>query len=315
MNAAESYLKTQRVAQSLGVSVSTIKRWVDSGMIRAARTVGKHRLIPKSEALRLAREKGFSLDKIEALSSLGSSHGQRISDQVRASLQSALIDGRVRETRALIETLYSSGVSAVALADDLIGPVMRHIGHQWLVGQVDIYQEHRATQMIAASLMDLIHRVGDAQTASQPLALVANCEGDPYILPGLLCELALLESGWRVQNLGVNLPLRSLANATIHSWPRLICISVSYVSDVERFAAEYEAFHEAAAATNAAVILGGAALTPELRSKLVFATFGERMSHLAEFARLIVPKGSPTSPEAETSNGGDSANLTAVAPR
>jgi predicted site-specific integrase-resolvase len=34
MVSAELYFKTQRIAQALGVSVSTIKRWVDSGMIR-----------------------------------------------------------------------------------------------------------------------------------------------------------------------------------------------------------------------------------------------------------------------------------------
>ena len=50
------YLKTQTVASVLGLSVSTVKRWVDSGTISAVRTEGKHRLIPKSEAIRLARE-------------------------------------------------------------------------------------------------------------------------------------------------------------------------------------------------------------------------------------------------------------------
>ena len=54
MIAAEHYLKTRGVAKALGVSASTIKRWVDSGMIRAVRTAGKHRLIPLSEALRVA---------------------------------------------------------------------------------------------------------------------------------------------------------------------------------------------------------------------------------------------------------------------
>ncbi len=31
MIASEPYLKTQRVAQALGVSVSTVKRWVELG--------------------------------------------------------------------------------------------------------------------------------------------------------------------------------------------------------------------------------------------------------------------------------------------
>ena len=52
----DDYLKTQTVAEALGLSVSTIKRWVDSGTIQAVRTVGKHRLIPRAEAIRMAQE-------------------------------------------------------------------------------------------------------------------------------------------------------------------------------------------------------------------------------------------------------------------
>ena len=51
-------LRTQVVANGLDLSVSTIKRWVDAGAIKAVKTAGKHRLIPRSEARRLARELG-----------------------------------------------------------------------------------------------------------------------------------------------------------------------------------------------------------------------------------------------------------------
>ena len=39
----------------------------------------------------------------------------------------------------------------------------------------------------------------------------------------------------------------------------------------------------------AAVILGGRAFDPELRSRLMYASFGDRMAHLAEFARRMLP--------------------------
>jgi hypothetical protein len=52
---------------------------------------------------------------------------------------------------------------------------------------------------------------------------------------------------------------------------------------------EYRFFQDSAAAVGAAVIGGGQALGPELRSKLVFAGHGDRMAHLAEFARLLSP--------------------------
>ena len=42
-------------------------------------------------------------------------------------------------------------------------------------------------------------------------------------------ELVLRQMGWRVRNLGINLPLSSLAHATIALRPRLIFASVSFV--------------------------------------------------------------------------------------
>jgi hypothetical protein len=41
------------------------------------------------------------------------------------------------------------------------------------------------------------------------------------------------------------------------------------------------------------VIVGGQALSQDLRSKLVYASFGDRMAHLAEFARCIPNHSSP----------------------
>ena len=124
MIAAEPYLKTQRVAEVLGVSASTIKRWVDTGMIRAVRTFGKHRLIPVSEALRLAREQGVQAAKLELLAGLGSSRASQIDDSVRDLLFKMLCDGKEQSAKTLIQSVYAAGCGAAVLADNLIRPVM-----------------------------------------------------------------------------------------------------------------------------------------------------------------------------------------------
>lgn len=294
MVAAEPYLKTQRVAQALGVSVSTIKRWVDSGMIRAARTVGKHRLIPVSEALRLAREQGFPEANLEWLTGAGAAGPGTAPEGPVPLLERLLREGKLAESRAFVHSLYNSGQEAVSLADDVVRPVMARIGHGWMVGSLDVYEEHEATRAMAAAVRDLVDGVA-RERRNGPLALGATTEGDPYVLPGLLGELVLLELGWRVRNLGVNLPLRSLAQAALRDRPRLIFVSVSYLRDEDQFVREYRSFHESAAAVGAAVIVGGQALGPGLRPRLVFAGHGDRMAHLAEFARrLSPPEASPT---------------------
>ena len=108
-------------------------------------------------------------------------------------------------------------------------------------------------------------------------------------MPSLVAELVLREMGWQVRNLGINLPFRSLAHATIAVRPRLIFTSVSYVQNQDTFVSEYRSFYEAAKSVNAAVIVGGQALSPELRSLLVYASCGDRMAHLAEFAQRSRP--------------------------
>ena len=53
------------------------------------------------------------------------------------------------------------------------------------------------------------------------------------------------------------------------------------------FVREYLSFYAVAAANDAAVIVGGQALSPELRARLLYASHGDRMAHLWEFARRI----------------------------
>ena len=268
---AETYLKTQQVADELGVSVSTVKRWVDSGTIRAARTVGKHRLIPRSEAIRLAKEQGLSVARIEGIEAVN--EGGSV-----AFLESLLRDARNQDAIHFIQSLYESGQSAVELADQLIGPVMSRIGHAWMVGSLDVYQEHEATQTVTSALRGLIDRSSSKRPHTGPLALGASTEGDPYVLAGLLGELVLREQGWQVRNLGINLPLCSLTQATLRHRPRLVFISVNYLRDEDQFVREYQAFHQGAASVGASVIVGGRALRPEIRTRMIYAAFGDRMA-------------------------------------
>ncbi len=285
--AQEDYLKTQTVAEALGLSVSTIKRWVDSGMIRAIRTAGKHRLIPRSEAVRVAREVGVEDSRVGQLGGIPSSELTDLAEASCDRLYELLKRGQSRQAKSFIQSVYASGHGAVMLTDQLIRPVMARVGHGWMVGSLDVYQEHQASHAVASAITEITERVARDRIITGPLALGAVTEGDPYVLSSLLSELVLRELGWDVRNLGVNLPLRSLANATLEYRPKLVFVSINYLRDEARFLREYSAFFEAASSVKAAVIIGGQALDERLRSMLVYTAYGDRMIHLAEFARQI----------------------------
>ena len=65
-------LEALEVADALGVSVSTIQRWVDAGSIEATRTMGKHRRVLLSSVLEFAR-RGY--DELEVFRDLKPSIG------------------------------------------------------------------------------------------------------------------------------------------------------------------------------------------------------------------------------------------------
>jgi excisionase family DNA binding protein len=287
MATSGDYLKTQTVARALGLGVSTVKRWVDAGSIKAVRTAGKHRLIPRAEAIRVARGLGIDPTVLLRIEGIPSAEFAGFDETSCDRLCQLFREGKSRQASVLIHSIYNSGCGAVTLADQVIRPAMTRIGHGWMAGILDIYEEHQASHVVASALTELIARVAGEQPASGPLALGATTEGDPYVLSSLLAELALREMGWEVRNLGVNLPLRSLANATLQYRPKLVVLSINYLRDPDGFVGEYRSFYETATRCGTAVILGGQALVDDLRSRLVYTAFGDRMIILAEFARRL----------------------------
>lgn len=293
MTEPEVFLKTQQVADALGISVSTLKRWVDAGQLTATRTVGRHRLIPLDEAIRFARTREFSTAGLRRLADEGGQAIVRVDDEAREGLAKALKAGRTREARRLILAAHAALGGGAALADELIGPVMREVGHGWSVGDWDVFEEHQASQIVATALNDLIGRVTRGGDMPEPVALGASPEGDYYTLPTLLGELTLREVGWDVRNLGPDLPLKSLARAVEAHRPRLVFLAVMHVADPIGLVDEYAEFARTAREAGAAIVLGGLGLSPGLRSRLDHDGFGGRMADLAGFGRRLLPAARP----------------------
>jgi excisionase family DNA binding protein len=271
-----------QVARIVGVSESTLKRWVDTGLLRARKTAGGHRRIALAEALAFLRKQGRPAPSLDALGVLGA---RPVADPAMTpeTLAELLLREDVAISRALLLDEFRRGRAVDDLLDRLLAPAMARVGVLWAQGAIDVYQEHLATHRawwILVELRDLLPE----PPPEAPLALTASPEGDPTLLAGLMAELTLVESGWRALNLGPDLPASSLRNAVDAHRPRLVSVSLSSHAVRPRFFEEYPRVLEAAQAVGAAVMLGGQGLTPEMQDRLVATAFGTRLAHLKAFA-------------------------------
>jgi methanogenic corrinoid protein MtbC1 len=168
-------------------------------------------------------------------------------------LWKALRDGQGDEARAIIRSAYGSGVAVETLADKIVAPAMRKLGHDWETSRIDVWQEHRGTQLCAAALYDLKEDLEARAEKNRPVAVGGAPEGDPYLLAALLAQYVLLDAGWEAVNLGPNTPLASLAKAIKELRPRLLWLSVSYLEDREAFIEGYKDLYRVAERQGVAV--------------------------------------------------------------
>jgi excisionase family DNA binding protein len=257
-------LSPREFAEAIGASESSVKRWVDSGDITAARTSGGHRRIPRSEAVRYIREAGLDvlrperLGLVELLSPADRQGGA-------ASLYEALRRGERARAIGLIESAFVAGRPVAWVFDHLLHESLADIGTLWEHGKEGIFIEHRAIDICLhaiARLRDLLPEI----PADAPRAIGAAPSGDPYLLPSQMVAAVLHEGGWQAINLGPDTPLDVLARGAEAHDARLVWLSCSSEAAAGNLARNIPAFADELACKGRQLMAGGRAW-PELPRK------------------------------------------------
>lgn len=283
------YVSTAQVAKALGVSVSTVKRWVDEAILPAHKTAGGHRKLLIADVVRLARDGNFPRLNLSLLQAKEVVSPCVETTVLAREFHRALRAGDETRARAVIWRCHHDGMAVATLADEVVRPAMVRVGHEWEVGHIDVLHEHRATQMCGTALFELKLALQKNAVDGAPVAVGGAPEGDPYFLPSLLIELVLIENGWKAVNLGPNTPLTSMKLA-VETWqPKLLWLTASNIDNAERFRADCTTLFRAAEQAGTAVVIGGRAFTESVRHDLPYTTFGDGMLQLATFARTLNP--------------------------
>ncbi len=282
----DKLLSPKQVAEAIGVSESSLKRWCDKGLITTARTAGGHRRILVQEVLRFVRAQNHAVVEPHILSMPATTDrkARRIEGSAER-LTEALLSNNELTCQAIVFDLFLAGESVSQIFDDVVAMAFRSIGDKWACHEVEIYQERSSCQI----MIRLLHELRSRQVTPAPeyVALGATIEGDQYVLPVTMAEIVLRSVDWDARLLGTSIPFDSMVKAVeVHS-PALVWLSVSSIADEADFVHGFQRLSAAASKTRTAIVVGGRALSSEIRTRLSYSAYCDTMRHLEEFGKTL----------------------------
>ncbi len=213
------------LARMFGVNESTVKRWIDRGILPAERTAGGHRRVSKRDmdTFLRSRNKGVA----------HSYHLRRVREFGRsydASFYYRLhLAGDTRGAREYLVSAYVGSGDVVGVLEGVVVPALRMIGTEWLKGAIDIADEHRMSFYIRSDLLVLRELMGDV-SMEVPGAMLACVPGENHELALVLLSLVFAGSGYRPIVLGINVPERELISGAKRFEAHILALSKVYKS-------------------------------------------------------------------------------------
>lgn len=246
------------MARLLGVTAGSVKRWADLGLLRCARTAGRHRRFAREDVDRFLRDRGAP--------AAGPGGPSRWLERLLSGCDAHQLLADLYSARAQLGSWWQ-------VADGLV-PVLTEIGRRWADGSLSILEEHVASERLTRSLAQIADQL--PARAGAPRLLLATAEGEDHTLGLSLVEIVVREWGWPVVWVGRRTPLAEIVAHVACGAVDALAVSASEVCDPGDLLAQTERLGAICRAGDVQLLLGGAGPWPE------WIPYGARVKTLEE---------------------------------
>lgn len=267
MAATDGLVRIGELSRRVGVGPDRLRAWERRyGLLRPIRTPGGFRLYSREDERRVRHmqeqlARGLSAAQAaEVVLAAGRPAAPAAPlDDLRARLAAALAEFDDPAANAVLDRLVALHGPDIAMRD-VIYPYLRELGEAWERAEVDVAQEHFASNVLQSRLLALAPAW---EHASGPRALIACAPGEQHSLGLTGFGVALRQRGWRVTNLGADTPIAMTARTAQTLAPRLIVLSSTMPHHLPPFEDELRVL-----ATSFRLALAGAGVGPQLAERV-----------------------------------------------
>jgi methanogenic corrinoid protein MtbC1/DNA-binding XRE family transcriptional regulator len=169
----------------------------------------------------------------------------------------ALLSGEQGLASQVIEEGLSQEVAPTRIYLDVLAPSIIHIGDLWHKGEINVAQEHLATQ-ISMRQMGYLMRLLRPSKKLGVRVVVTAVENEHHAVGARMLADFLYMDGWDVDYLGDNTPTKDLVEFVQLRGARLVGLSVTLVENLPQAREAVYMLHQLE--TRPVVMVGGAAV-------------------------------------------------------
>ena len=258
------YLNSKEVASIMGVNVSTIKRWTDSGKLDCYQTIGGHRKFLLSHLKNFLKEKINQKLKVNIIQYLNKGDKelvQRIDRIDYKYLRDYLFQLGLQQgadsIHDVINSLLIKGEPQYRIYDELILNVLNRIGDLWSKNKLSIADEHTISETIR-NVMYRIHSEISKNNVKIPKKVICmTLTNDEHEIPLVMIQSILDEINIPSTNLGPNIPVPEIESKIQVVNPTHLIISSNYVLDTDTFNSEISRLIQFCHKKDIEILIGG----------------------------------------------------------
>jgi excisionase family DNA binding protein len=239
MNKDINFLNSKEAADVLGVNVSSIKRWTDSGRLECIQTAGGHRKFLMSHLVKFIEENDTKSSKAHVFP-LECETDVQIGYHVLKGDFDSLTDHTVEKAllsdrfsvQKVLNGLYLSHLPLHAIYDRLVAQVLKKIGTLWMNGKISVIEEHLAAQ----TMRDTINRLQGIiclPTEKSGRAVFMNLSTELHDIALKMVENIMEVRGFQTYFSGQMTPLIDIEQIFGKLKPDRLYISSTYITDQE----------------------------------------------------------------------------------
>ncbi len=258
-------LRIGEFARRVDVSPELLRAWERRyGLLQPIRSEGGFRLYTGADAervgqMKLALEEGLSAAEAARRALAQERPAEGLLDDARERLLAAAYAYDEAAVQAVLDRALA-GFALETVLGQLILPVLRQLGAEWERGELEVGQEHFASNLVRERLLALARLWG---RGGGPLAILACAPGERHDIGLIAFGLVLRSHGWRILFLGADTPLSTLGRAIETTEPKLVVVASMDEALLGAAAAELRRL-----ARSAPLVLSGAGASEELCARL-----------------------------------------------